>query len=310
MSRRCWLRRSSSPLSRSIYGEESVKRGHDPEIQTRIAKEQRTIADEQSSLVERERIHAIAEARIYQSIVLASRAASMLDEDPDLSLALALGAIERAKTTSADSVLRRSLAHVRVRAMIGTPGGSKIVSVAYDRDGARIALARVNGTAQIWDTVAARLVREFDNKPVGGRSLKAAEFSDEGRYLTTLDDGGALAVYDLRGSTSRPYQKGGPPKNIALTAWSFNGDRSRVAVATFDGAIRVWALPSAQLVLQKTIPNATVQCLAFSSDGASIAVGLRRVPAQQEVHAPPDLSGPTANDRRTVFLFDVLNEAP
>ena len=161
---------------------------------------------------------------------------------------------------------------------------------------------------------------------MGGRNLRAVEFTSGGRFLVTLDDGGSLAVYNLREPGTNPEAKVGPPASANLVAWSFARGGSRVAVATSDNVIRVWSLPSAKSLHEKPSPKlektgvyATVTSLALSPDGDTIALGLEWA-AQDQARPAAVASGATASDgssaldlravdRRTLRLFKVSDSS-
>ncbi len=274
---------------------EAVKRSNDLSVQTKVAMEQTENArrqelkvEEQKKLVDDERKQAKRDAQLSQSSVLAAKAASFLFDDPDLSLALAFEAIEKAKTATADGALRQALASTRPRAVLGNDDHSRMVSVAHDVDGGRFATARMDGRAEIWQAATGELTRSFDSRPVSGRNLRAVEFTGKGNYLATLDEGGSLAVYDLRDPGANAGKKAGPPMNTDLQAWSFAQDGSRVAVATNDNVIRVWSLPAGLLLLEKSSLKQektglfpTVTGVAFSPDGDTLAAGFAWSAADQ-----------------------------
>jgi WD40 repeat protein len=283
---------------------EAAKRSNDLSKQTKVANEQTELArnqeqkvEEQKRLVEAERRQAKRDAQLSQSSVLAAKAASFLNDDPDLSLALALEAIDRAKTATADGALRQAMAPSRPRAVLGNDDRSRMVCVAYDFDGGQIATARVDGRAEIWDTATGLVKHSFDNRPVGGRNLRAVAFGGGGRFLTTVDDGGSLAVYDLRSGGTQPEKKAGPPQSTELRGWSFARGGSRVAVVTNDKAIRVWDLPSAVLLLEKKIAETTIFArLAFSPDGDTIALGISRADIPDQTSATAVSGGAGTGD--------------
>ena len=113
--------------------------------QTRIAEEKKKEVEEQSKKTDIER-------KLSQSSVLAAKAISLLGDDPDLSLALAVEALDRAKTASADGALRQALAQVWPRTVLGSDVHSRMISIAYDHDGGRVATTRVDGRAEVWNT--------------------------------------------------------------------------------------------------------------------------------------------------------------
>ena len=285
-------------------------------VQTKSAREQEQRAEAAKRLVEDERKQAESDARLSQSSVLAAKAASFLNDDPDLSLALAFEGIQRARTATADGDLRQALAPTRPRVVLGSDDRSRVISVAYGPDGARIATARVDGRAEVWDTATGELEQRFDTKTVGGRGLRSAEFSGGGRFLVALDDGGSVAVYDLNSSQPGYKKKVSPPAETNLIAWSFSRGGRKLVIATTDKAISVWDLPSLERVWQKINTTTTVTSLAFHPDGDTFAVGLERSVPPEQSRAAPAASRATAvpgsdpgdthtAERRTLVFFKI-----
>ena len=98
-------------------GQELEKSGAELATQIEIA-----LSEEERAKKEKER--ADQEARISQSSILAQQAASVLDSDPELSLALAYAAIGKAKTAAAERALRQSLVESHTRAVLTPHDGA------------------------------------------------------------------------------------------------------------------------------------------------------------------------------------------
>jgi len=248
-------------------------------------------------------------AKISQSSVLAAQAASVLDSDPDQSLALAVAAFEKERTAAAERALRLSLAGSHVRAVLANHRG-KLVSVAYSPDGLQLAMASNDGRAEVWDTATRALNRSFDNVAFNSRSLVMLAFGGAGRYLTTVDAGGVVAVHDLS-SGARP-QKLAPPGGRNHWAASFSRDGSRVCVATDDKVIRVWELPSGNALGERKVQDARITHLAFSGDGNTLAAvsGPEPEPEAPAPTAAVSSQAPTAGQKSTVRVWEVGTDNP
>jgi WD40 repeat protein len=213
-----------------------------------------------------------------ESSVLAAVSASVLDDDPDLSLALAVAAIKREKTAAAEFSLRRALAGSRVLAMFGDYGPEGKVAVAFSPNGKQIATAN-RSEVSIADLPNGEIKRRFSSDDGAGSSPKAIAFDRTSRYLTCVDLSGLIAVYDLSTLSNKPARKFSPPKLsppklTELVSVSFDSRGSRVAVATKANAIRALDVSSLTPLLEKTLENVQISALALSPDGETTAVAV------------------------------------
>ena len=262
--------------------------------QTAFAIEQKSIADEQTKNADDERKKAKDEARASQSSVLAARAASVLDDDPDLSLALALAAMDRKDAPAARLALRKALSASRVRAMVGSVGGVSMAGVAFSRDGKQLATIRHSGHLQVRNLADSGIVHDI-HMSLGQAGPKALVFDQAGRVLTVLDDGGAISVIDLASKAIQTTP--GAPGSTKLLFHALAPDGSRVAMATDDHRIRVWDARVKKFLSDYSIGAATVTELAFDPLGQIIAFAVDATGGHEGPTPPPVTYAPGTTDR-------------
>ena len=223
--------------------------------------------------------------------LLLTRVAAMADHDP--ARALALLDQSRGITGLRDFTLEhlRKACQRLVRASHDT--GVEIYKLAYDPQGRWLAeaAARPDVILRDPDTLEIRLTL-----PGHVRTVTDLCFSSDGRLLATLDDAGAVRLWELPASGKNPTPTPAeldprrPARSIA-----FSPDGSRFAVGRRDGTVQVWRLgrpspaaamlggPATQLYSGKLKPpvaetnfvdqRSAVFALAFSPDGSQLLTG-------------------------------------
>ncbi len=228
---------------------------------------------------------------------LAARAASVLDDDPDLSLALALSAVNKQQTGAAQLALRQALNVSRVSGVLSSDVHDSMVCLAFSPDGTHMATARQTGSLEVRELPGHAVKRAFNVINAHGRSPRGLAFDGTGRFLTAVDEGGSLAVYNLSSPEAILDRRLSPPKSTELLYYSFARGGSRVAVATKDKAIRAWDGPLKKRLLEQPIPSGTITRVAFSPDGDIVAVAVDRRGDREQPLAPGGAGAPVGVDR-------------
>ncbi len=158
-----------------------------------------------------------------------------LDLSPDASRLVTEGADDRA--------LLHDLAGDRVASRLEGVAGD-LLHVRFDsQTGVPHALLRApDGTLQVWDVAARRLVLALPNG-------SDAEFSLDGRSVLVADDGDdEMRLYSLENARSKPRTLQGiegRPRSVSLSP-----SRDRAAVVSADGHVGVWDLDSGRAVAE------------------------------------------------------------
>ncbi|MET0973149.1 MAG: BTAD domain-containing putative transcriptional regulator, partial [Thermoleophilaceae bacterium] len=170
---------------------------------------------------------------IAASRELAARASGFLDVDPGLSLALALGALERSQTAQADSVLRQ--ATLASRALSAWPAHDDwIGSVEPSVDGRQVVTAGHDGAVSVWDLARGRAV--WTTNAVKGWA-NGASLSPDGRSVASAGEDGVVALWDVDSKQKRVVLR--LPAAKFPTGVAFSPDGSRLIVPVYDGTVRL-----------------------------------------------------------------------
>ena len=154
-----------------------------------------------------------------------------------------------------------------------TPEGSP-PTFAVSPDGSTLAVSRFDGRVDLIDAETLRRTGGFEAFP--GRSALAIEYSPDGRRLAVAGQGGGVGIWDA-GSEQRvgPFVRAprGPllenPRNVQAVAFGPDG---QLAAAGVGGEVRIWDLDSRTLTGPPLQLPPFVVGLAFSPDGAQLAI--------------------------------------
>ena len=175
------------------------------------------------------------EKRVAISRELSNAAVSNLETDPELSMLLALQALDTAYTGEAEDVLHRSLQSSRVRMTLsGHVGGVRALDISAD--GKTIAVASYGNELTIWETVSGQKLFSLPGS--------IARYSPDGTHLAIGGEDGFVTIWDIATQekllTMKGYNENGGIPYKRIVAVNFSPDGKLLASANWDGSFRVW----------------------------------------------------------------------
>lgn len=252
-----------------------------------------------------QRQQAVAEEHIAQSQTLASDATASLASDPELSVMLALKALDIDRTPQAEGVLRLALPLMRTQRTLQV--GSPVSVATFSPDGKMAATGSEDGRTVIWDLSTGRVVRELARHPT---PVYRAVFSQDGRLLATgsgktahvvdvasgapvidldeADDVSALGfapdgrslVVAAGASVRREYIEGIPAIAVEYVGHTntvldvdVSADGELLATGSFDGTAKIWRMTDGSQLQSIDGGQRLVDSVAFSPDGRRLVTG-------------------------------------
>jgi WD40 repeat protein len=182
---------------------------------------------------------------------LVSRAITLLDNEPEQSLRLALQSAGIARTARLDITLRDGLKGLRLRSVL-PGGGGPVRTVSTSRDGSLVLVPAADGEARIYALATGKLVSRLRH----GSPLTAALFSPDGASIVTGGADGIVRRWNAR--TGAPLARS--DHGAAIRQIAYSPDGSLYASAAGESA-RVWLAADGSPVARLPHP--------FSVDGVS-----------------------------------------
>ena len=252
-----------------------------------------------------QRSEAVSKTRTAQSQTLASDATANLTPNPELSVMLALEALQIDHTPQAEAALRRALPLVRTTRTFTL--GAPAFTAAWSPDGRTLLTGSQDGRAVLWNADDGSIRREL---PSSGEPVTRTAFAPTGNRIATLagttvtvfdaDDG--MVVDTFEGTTSgsglafapdgasvaiaigdnveihRLGIPNAPPILLAghrntVHDFEFSGDGELLATGSSDGTAKLWRVADATLLHTLDGGQRLVDTVAFSPDGHLLATG-------------------------------------
>lgn len=194
---------------------------------------------------------------------LAMSATSQLQTDPELSLLLAMQAMNQADTSEAQDALRRALVESHLRTTL-RGHKSEIHSARFSPDARLVVTASKDQTARVWETNTGKTVADLKGHT---GLIFSAEFSRDGSLLVTASEDGTAKLWQTSTWTSVRELRGKSGRVLGAT---FSPDGNFVITTDSEATARVWDTHNGNSVKVLSLPS-SVGGAEFSSDGKMLA---------------------------------------
>lgn len=227
-------------------------------------------AAEAQAIAEANALEAEAQSRLATSRELAAAAVDQLNSEPQLSLLLALEAVNKTyavnQTASAEAedALYRALQASQLQFTLSGHTDS-VTDVAFSPDGTRLATTSMDNTVKVWDTQTGQVLSTFADH---SRGVQAVAFSPDGARLATGGDDGFIIVWNVESGSRLGVFK---DDNGAIQGLAFSPDNVHLAAAYDDFTVRIWNTTTRRSLYRLFGHEGPLTDVAFSPDGVYFA---------------------------------------
>lgn len=249
------------------------------------------LAVQQRRAAQAERAVAVEQGRIALARQLAAQSSLVLRQNPDrlpLAVLLALESVERYPSFEGNQALRAALTLLpRVEwssSHVSAPERGRVRSLGFSPDGALLAVAREDGTAELVDvrsrSTVATLAHDAEPRDVLANSggafnwkapgvdaeVVALAFSADSRLLATGSNDHTARLWDT--ATGRETARLAHDDSVVSVA--FHPQRPWLATGSSDGSARLWNLTDGML-LRRIEGHEEMRAVLFSPNGRYLA---------------------------------------
>ena len=271
-----------------------------------------------------------AQTRLAAARELAAAAIDQLGGEPQLSLLLALEAVnktyavDQTASAEAEDALYRALQSSQLQLTLS--GHTDWVSdITFSPDGTRLATTGLDNTVRVWDAKTGQVLLTLADH---SRPVNTVTFSPDGARLATAGEDGFIIVWNAETGSHLGVFNG---DNGAVRALAFSPDNLHLAAANEDLTVRIWNTTTRRSLYRLFGHEASLTDVVFSPNGdffASSAEDGRVIVWDMETGSPvypinPDPGRPvvinaiafsqdgerlvTANDDGTAKVWDYKN---
>jgi WD40 repeat protein len=144
---------------------------------------------------------------------------------------------------------------------------ARVGCVTFSADGTRLATGSVDGTVRLWDAATGRAIQTLP----GHRGTTRVTFAPTGNTLTAWsEEDKTVRVWDLRaGRVARAFTF--PDESSVLLGAPLSPDGNTMAMRRDPETLAIWGVREGRVL--RTFPAGRTATVAFSPDGARLAVG-------------------------------------
>jgi WD40 repeat protein len=174
--------------------------------------------------------------------------------------------------------------------LTGNP--SRVLSIAYSRDGKLLASGGTDNVIRLWDVAARKELRQFQgHKPLkdafyGMEGIYGLAFTPDGRRLISRATDETVRLWDV--ASGKELRRWPGPAGLSPQGAALSPDGATLAIVAPRTTVMLWDVASGKEIRRLHPPGEDAICLAFSPDGKRLASG-----------------GAATAKVGTVFLWDV-----
>jgi WD40 repeat protein len=244
---------------------EAAERAKAQEELERQLKEQQAESDRLRAQRRREE----QQRRLALSNELAAIANQQLSVDPELSVLLAIQAVEQSATPLARDALRQSLLESRIRRVLRGHTG-EVSRASFSPDGRWVVTASQDTSARVWEVDTGEelaVLRGHDDW------VWRASFSPDGRRVVTASKDGTARLWSAGDGRELAVLAHEADEGKGVWTAAFSGDGTRIVTAGDDGTARLWDGRTGVPVRVLAGHRSGVRDAAFTPDGRRVITG-------------------------------------
>lgn len=219
---------------------------------------------------------------------LAAQSVSYLTTDPELSITLALQAIQgldlaqpemQGAIHQVEDALRQALPSMRIEQVLKDPSISTtesfshvgtVWSAAFNLNGQRIATAGNDGSLKIWDTITGRLVKTISVLTPASKEygVTFVTFSPDGKLLAASTGEGRILLYD---ATTFELVNFLQAQDGVIWGLAFSPDSARIVSGGQGGIAILWNIQDNTVQSLQGGHTSDIQAVTFNRAGTRIA---------------------------------------
>ena len=226
---------------------------------------------EAEAILERET--AEQQTRLATSRELSLAALTNLESDPELSILLALQALDTSHTKDAEEALHQGLQTSRVL-MTLSEHTDRVYGSIYSPDGSNLATASDDGTVKVWEAASGQLLHTMPYAGIylWGATLTFNESGDELALVAAGDNYESAILHKWDIVSGELISQKELPIGFEIWGMALSPDWKSVVAGGENGAAELWDVEAAEKIFSYSYHEDTVSGIAFNPDGSRLAI--------------------------------------